>query len=180
MQRTNVAMLLVGLALPLVAQGQIFKCVDEAGRVGYQGAFCPNGSEETRFKILGDRVVPYTATTIQPEIDARERIATRNSQARANREQQKASQVPILDVETSCRRVAEAGGGYDAGYFNRCIGRHQSAYRELQRVYDEYPEDIKTSCLRVASSGDGGDYGYLLRCLRRQDEALQNTPSFNY
>lgn len=39
-----VVMGLLSLALPLVAQGQVFKCVDDADRVTYQDRPCPADS----------------------------------------------------------------------------------------------------------------------------------------
>ncbi|HBK37976.1 MAG TPA: hypothetical protein DDZ35_14780 [Halomonas sp.] len=63
MRVAGVAGLALALAFPVVAQGQIFKCVDEAGRVAYQGAHCPAGSEETRLDIRGGRAVPVVPTS---------------------------------------------------------------------------------------------------------------------
>lgn len=44
----RVASLVASLVLPLVAQGQIFKCIDDTEHVTYQDFVCPVGSEEVR------------------------------------------------------------------------------------------------------------------------------------
>ncbi|MBR2512761.1 MAG: DUF4124 domain-containing protein [Halomonas sp.] len=60
MQGLKAAVLLAVVVLPAVAQGQIFKCVDEAGRVGYQDTNCPMGIEEILFSYrLGRLEAPW-------------------------------------------------------------------------------------------------------------------------
>lgn len=55
--------LLAALAFPLIAQGQIYKCVDDTEHVTYQDFACPTGSEEAQLYYSRGRLqeLPETA-----------------------------------------------------------------------------------------------------------------------
>lgn len=70
MKRMILAALLV---LPLTAQADIIKCVNEAGQVAYQDSRCPPGAEETVLKIRGSRLGPVV-TEPRELTDAQARV----------------------------------------------------------------------------------------------------------
>lgn len=56
MTRGKLAALLVACAAPMLAHGQVFKCVDTKGRVSYQSTPCPDAPTERKLDInLGPR-----------------------------------------------------------------------------------------------------------------------------
>ena len=64
------AALLAALALPLAAQGQIYKCTNGAEHVTYQDTLCPAGVEGMRLSIRGGRAIPASTNGPSPKIEA--------------------------------------------------------------------------------------------------------------
>lgn len=66
MSGVRAAGLLASLVLPLVAQGQIYKCVDDAKHVTYQDFVCPLGSEKVLLQFNFGRLeeIPDTSQVI--------------------------------------------------------------------------------------------------------------------
>jgi hypothetical protein len=66
MQKSGIV-LLAALAMPPVVQGQVFKCVDDAGRTTYQSAFCPASADETQLIFSRGRLVPVVKPPVPAE-----------------------------------------------------------------------------------------------------------------
>ncbi|WP_394424743.1 DUF4124 domain-containing protein [Vreelandella stevensii] len=51
MQKAGIVVLLAVLALPAAVQGQVFKCVDDAGRTTYRDRACLDGSSQSTIGV---------------------------------------------------------------------------------------------------------------------------------
>lgn len=67
MQKAGIVVLLAVLALPAAVQGQVFKCVDDAGRTTYQSVFCPASADQTQLVFSSDRLVAVVYSPMPAE-----------------------------------------------------------------------------------------------------------------
>ncbi len=75
-----------------------------------------------------------------------------------------ADAVPVLDVETSCRRVAEIKGGIVTSK-ERCMAQEQSARDELRAQWSQFHRGDQQLCLSQTRIGGLPSYVELLECI---------------
>lgn len=89
-----------------------------------------------------------------------------------------ADQVPILNVEPSCRGAAQVAAPKPGGQMpsaaeirEACLGKEREAREHLARQWSDFSSEHRRSCLRSTSAGGIPSYVELLTCLEIADQA---------
>jgi hypothetical protein len=83
-----------------------------------------------------------------------------------------AEQVPTLNVEPSCRAVAD-GHSPIRRDFNSCMDSENRARADVVKEWDQFKAAYKTHCVQLSTLGGVPSYTELLTCLEMERDAAQ-------
>jgi len=81
-------------------------------------------------------------------------------------------QVPTLNIEPSCRAVADSNSPIRRDY-NSCIQSEQRSREDIQKEWAQFSPKAKSECVSLATTGGVPSYTELLTCLEMERQAAQ-------